>query len=79
MFSGGGKQGGLPAISSGVYIIEPRARIIMNMYDDRGLDVIATKLDALRPMFKRFGEGISENRRHTIEFRFDSSSQAQPE
>ena len=73
------EQGGVPAISGRVYVIDPRGRIIMQMYDDRGLDVIATELDALRPMFERFGEWILENRRHKIEFRFKSSSQTLPE
>jgi hypothetical protein len=69
------EQEGFPKISSGVYVIDPSARIIMHMYDDRGLDVIATELDTLRPMFERFREWILENRRHKIEFRFGSSSQ----
>jgi len=70
------EQQGFPKISSGVYVIDSSARIIMHMYDDRGLDVIATELPALRPMFERFGEWILENRRHKVEFRFRSSAQA---
>ncbi|MGA8289681.1 MAG: DUF3885 domain-containing protein [Acidobacteriaceae bacterium] len=70
------EQQGFPKISSGVYVIDSSARIIMHMYDDRGLDVIATELPTLRPMFERFGEWILENRRHKVEFRFRSSAQA---
>lgn len=73
------EQGGVPKISSGVYVIDPRARIIMHMYDDRGLDVIATRIDALRPMFDRYSAWILENRRHKIEFRFKSNAQTAPE
>lgn len=69
------EQQGFPKISSGVYIIDPTAKIIMHMYDDRGLDVIATELSTLRPMFEHFSEWILENRRHKIEFRFRSSAQ----
>jgi hypothetical protein len=70
------EQPGFPKISSGVYVIHPNARIIMHMYDDRGLDVIATELPTLRPMFERFSEWVLENRRHKVESRFRSSSQA---
>ncbi|MGA3344492.1 MAG: DUF3885 domain-containing protein [Terracidiphilus sp.] len=70
------EQPGFPKISSGVYVIDPSARIIMHMYDDRGLDVIATELPTLRSMFERFSEWILENCRHKVEFRFGSSAQA---
>jgi len=40
------------------------------MYDDRGLDIIATDIDSLRPLFENFGDWILENQRHRIEFRF---------
>jgi hypothetical protein len=69
------EQEGFPKISSGVYVIDPRAKIIMHMYDDRGLDVIAYELDVLRPMFERFSDWILENQRHRIEFRFRSNPQ----
>ena len=52
------EQPGIPKISSGVYVIDPHARVIMHMYDDRGLDVIAAKIDTLRPIFENFGGGF---------------------
>jgi hypothetical protein len=62
-----------------VYIVDPSAKIIMHMYDDRGLDVIATGIDALRAMFDRYCAWILENRRQKVESRFKSSSQTFPE
>ena len=62
--------GGVPAIGSGVYTIDERAKVIIHMYDDRGLDVIATGLSTLVPVYERFAGWISDNQRHRIEFRF---------
>lgn len=41
----------LPEVSSGVYVIDPRSKVIMHMYDDRGLDMIAAELETLRHCF----------------------------
>jgi Domain of unknown function (DUF3885) len=71
------EQKGVPKISSGVYVIDPRARIVMHMYDDRGLDVIATELEVLRPTFEHFNAWILENCRYKIESRFKSGSQTE--
>lgn len=35
----------------GVYVIDPRSKVIMHMYDDRGLDMIAAELETLRHCF----------------------------
>lgn len=64
------ERGGVPAIGSGVFVIEPRVEIIMHMYDDRGLDVIATNIDTLRPLYKKFKEWVLEDQRHRVAFRF---------
>jgi hypothetical protein len=66
-------QDGIPKISSGVFVIEPHSKAIMHMYDDRGLDVIAVKLNTLRPVFENFGDWILENQRHRITSRFKST------
>lgn len=68
------EQAGTPKISSGVYIIDPLSRIIIHMYDDRGLDVIATELETLWPLFASFREWILDNQRHRVEFRFRTNS-----
>jgi Domain of unknown function (DUF3885) len=66
------EQAGSPKIRSGVYVIDPNNKLIMHMYDDRGLDVIAADIDTLRPLFEAFGEWILNNQRHRVEFRFKS-------
>ena len=62
--------GGTPSIAGRVYTIDHRARVIMHMYDDRGLDVIASNASALLPVYDRFPNWILDNQRHKIEFRF---------
>jgi hypothetical protein len=73
------EQAGSPAISGRVYVIDPSKCVIMHMYDDRGLDVIATKLDTLRPLFETFSEWVLDNQRHRVEFRFRSTPQTSTE
>lgn len=62
--------GGMPKVSSGVYLIDPHSKIIMHMYDDRGLDIIAVELKTLRPLFESFAHWILENQFDKIAFRF---------
>lgn len=69
------EQAGDPKVASAVYVINPLLKIIMHMYDDRGLDVIATELDTLRPLFETFSDWVLDNQRHRIEFRFRTNSQ----
>ena len=69
------EQPGDPKVASRVYVIDPQSKIIMHMYDDRGLDVIATELRALRPLFETFREWILDNQRDRIELRFKASSE----
>jgi len=73
------EQEGDPKVASGVYVIDPRSKIIMHMYDDRGLDVIATELNTLRPLFESFGEWILDYQRLRIEYRFRTNSPELPE
>jgi hypothetical protein len=68
------EQEGVPKISSGVYAIDPRAKLIMHMYDNRGLDLIATKIETLQLIFDRFRAWILEYERQKIESRFESGS-----
>ena len=64
------EQDGAPKISSGVYLIDPQAKVIVHMYDDRGLDVIAAERKTLRPMFERYSGWFVEHWRGKIEVRF---------
>jgi len=73
------EQDGIPKISSAVYVIDPIKKVIMHMYDDRGLDVIASELNTLRPLFESFSDWILNNQRHRVEFRFRTNSQESTE
>ncbi len=68
------EQPGDLKIKSGVYVIDPKNKLIMHMYDDRGLDVIATETDVLRPLFENFGEWVLDNQRHRVEIPFRAKS-----
>ncbi len=70
-----GEQSGDPKVTSGVYVIDPHSKIIMHMYDDRGLDIIAAELNTIRPLFESFRDWILDNQRHRIELRFSTASQ----
>jgi hypothetical protein len=70
--------GGIPKVSSGVFVIDPCSKVIMHMYDDRGLDIIAAELNTLRPLFESFGDWILENQRHRITFRFRTAPDESP-
>lgn len=64
------ERDGMPKVSSGVFVIDPHSKIIMHMYDDRGLDIIAAQLNTLRPLFESFGDWVLDNQRNRIAFRF---------
>lgn len=66
------EQPGNPKIESAVYVISPGKKTILHMYNDRGLDVIASQLSTLRPVFNKSSEWILDNQRHRIDFRFSS-------
>jgi hypothetical protein len=72
------EQGGTPKVSSGVFVIHPRLKIILHMYDDRGLDVIAAELNALRSLFDSFNHWILENQRQRIMSRFRAMAGVTP-
>jgi hypothetical protein len=63
-----------PSISSRVYFINLRDDVIFHMYDDRGLDVIATKREALLPLYNAFHGWILDYDRPTIDRCFGNSS-----
>jgi hypothetical protein len=46
----------------------------MHMYDDRGLDIIATNASTLLPLYERFADWILDNQRQKIDFRFKNST-----
>jgi len=72
------ERGGAPSIGSGVYTIDDRKKLIMHMYDDRGLDVIAADPSTLVPLYARFGCWILANQRGKIDLRFKELTTAAP-
>jgi len=67
----------LPGLG-GVYTIDDRRKLIMHMYDDRGLDVIAVKAARLVPLYVRFGGWILDNQRRKIDLRFKELTTVAP-
>jgi hypothetical protein len=72
------ERGGQPRVLSRVYIIVPYAKVILHMYDDRGLDILAFDLETLRPLYDSYSNWIVENQRHRIKFRFGDASRQSP-
>jgi hypothetical protein len=64
------ERGGTPSIRSGVYTIDDRAKLILHMYDDRGLDIIAASASTLVPLYERYADWILNNQRRKIDLRF---------
>jgi hypothetical protein len=61
-----------PSIGSRVYFINASARVIVTMYDDRGMDVIATDRETLRGLYREFNEWILDYDRTAIDRTFDT-------
>ncbi len=67
-------HGSIPSIAGQVYLIDDRGKLIMHLYDDRGLDVIAANSSTLLPAYKQFGDWILDNQRRKIDLRFNEIS-----
>lgn len=52
--------------SEEVFIINVDKRLIFNMYDDRGLDIIAKDKEILKPVYREFNEWILDYDREKI-------------
>jgi hypothetical protein len=60
-----------PALSGRIYFVNPLTNVIMHMYDDRGLDVIATTKPALAPLYRDFKSWVLDYDRNRIGSLFD--------
>jgi hypothetical protein len=70
---------GIPKVASAVYVLDENSKLIMHMYDDRGLDVIAHAPSTLLPIYDRFGDWILDNQRRKTSSRFGTLlSEADP-
>ena len=55
-----------PSVSGRVYFLNPTTAIIVHMYDDRGLDIIAATREALMPVYRTFNDWVLEYDRERI-------------
>jgi hypothetical protein len=58
--------------SSKIYFINITTRLILHMYDDRGLDVIASDKKTLHPLYTRFNDWLLDANRSEKDKEFDS-------
>jgi hypothetical protein len=58
-----------------IYFININKKLILNMYDDRGLDVVATDIEALRPICEKHRDWILDCDREQIEKLLSTISQ----
>jgi hypothetical protein len=55
-----------PSVSGRVYFLNPATGIIVHMYDDRGLDMIATNSQTLLPIHRLFNGWVLNSDRERI-------------
>jgi|ERR1700733_2574416 hypothetical protein len=55
-----------PSVSGRVYFLNPAREIIMHMYDDRGLDVIAASKGTIMPIYLTFSDWVLESSREQV-------------
>ncbi len=56
-----------PSLYGWVYFVNPRTNVIMHMYDDRGLDMIAELKLTLAPLYRDFDSWILDYDRNRID------------
>ena len=61
----------LPRIQDRVYFVNRDGNIILHMYDDRGMDLIASSVEALKSIFERHKDWILDYDRSSIEDVFE--------
>jgi hypothetical protein len=55
-----------PSVSGRVYFLNPATAIIVHMYDDRGLDIIAATREPLMPIYRDFNDWILDFNRERV-------------
>jgi Domain of unknown function (DUF3885) len=55
-----------PSLSGRVYFLNPATALIVHMYDDRGLDIIAATREALMPVYRTFTDWVLDSDRERI-------------
>ena len=57
--------------SKEIYFVNIDKKLIFNMYDDRGLDIIAADKESLRPIYENFNNWILDYNRNEIDKQFE--------
>jgi hypothetical protein len=60
--------------SKEIYFVNIDKKLIFNMYDDRGLDIIAADKETLRPIYLTFNNWILEHDRKEIDKQFENEN-----
>jgi Domain of unknown function (DUF3885) len=55
-----------PSVSGRVYFLNPATAMIVHIYDDRGLDIIAATREALMPVYRIFNDWVLDSDRERI-------------
>ena len=55
-------QGGTPSVRGRIHVLDPHAGVLLHMYDDRGMDVIASNTASLLELKGRFGTWINRDK-----------------
>jgi hypothetical protein len=53
--------------SKEIYFVNISKRLIFHMYDDRGLDIIATDIETLRPIYTKYNDWLLDHDRKIID------------
>lgn len=56
------------------YIADPERGLVVHIYDDRGMDVIAVERQTLRPCYERFNDWLLDYGRDRMDATFSSST-----
>lgn len=60
--------------SKEVYFINIDKKLIFNMYDDRGLDIISTDIETIRPIYKKHNDWLLDYDRKQIDKQFEQKN-----
>ena len=60
--------------SKEIFLVNIDKKLIFNMYDDRGLDIIAADRETLRPIYETFNNWILDYDRNEIDKQFDNEN-----
>ena len=63
-----------PRIQDRVYFVNRSRNIILHMYDDRGMDLIAPSVEGLKAIYQQHKDWVLDYDRSSIEERFEAGT-----